>query len=107
MINGDRFNGLVTVARLSEFIVTERSIPLNYSWGVWHPYSQNLEKLYSITGALFMAKKEEMIRNRYVMPKHPYMFETSPYESIDVDTEFDFELAKLMYHHKKTLFRLV
>jgi len=96
-------NGLVTVAHLSEFIVTERNRPLNYSWGVWHPYSQNLEKLYSITGALFIASKAEMKRNRYVISSNPYLFETTPYESIDVDTQYDFDLARLMFQNKSLL----
>ena len=96
-------NGLVTVAHLSEFIVTECNRPLNYSWGVWHPYSQNLEKLYSITGALFIASKAEMKRNRYVISSNPYLFETTPYESIDVDTQYDFDLARLMFQNKSLL----
>jgi len=103
MIEKGDANGLISVARLSEFIVTERNRPLNYSWGVWHPYSQNLEKLYSITGALFIAKKGEMLRNRYVISSSPYFFETTAYEAIDLDTPFDFELAKLMYLNRDTL----
>ena len=96
-------DGLITVSRLSEFIVTENKQPLNYSWGVWHPYSQNLEKMYSITGALFVATKDEMLRNRYVISRNPHLFETTPYESIDIDTLFDFELAKLMIQNKEKL----
>ena len=99
-------NGLLTVARMSEFIVTERKIPMNYAWGPWHPYSQNLEKIYSVTGALFVAKKEEMIRNRYVISKDPFLFETTPYEAIDVDTPFDFAVAKLMFENRNTLLDL-
>jgi CMP-N-acetylneuraminic acid synthetase len=96
-------NGLVTVSRMTDFIVTERGRPLNYSWGVWHPYSQNLDLLYSITGALFIAKKQEMVRNRYVVSREPFLFETSAYESIDVDTQFDFELSRIMYENRDRL----
>ena len=101
-----RFNGLVSVTRLSQFIVTEKYQPLNYSWGAWHPYSQNLEKLYTITGALFMATKNEMLKNRYVISKKPYFYKTPSFQSIDIDTLYDFELAKLMYKNKKILKKL-
>jgi len=97
-------DGLVTVSRLSEFIVNDMKRPVNYAWGIWHPYSQNLEKLYRITGALFIAKKGDMIRNNYVISQNPLFFETTAYESIDVDTEFDFTMAQLMYENKRKFF---
>jgi N-acylneuraminate cytidylyltransferase len=96
-------NGLVTVNKLSEFIVSEKARPVNYHWGVWHEYSQNLDKLYAITGALFIAHKDEMIKNRYVVSTKPYLFEVSAYEAIDIDTVYDFNLAKLMFTSKHSL----
>ena len=48
-------DGLISVERFKKFIVTKDKLPLNYAWGVWHPYSQNLNELYSIT-ALFMMR---------------------------------------------------
>ena len=106
VINIKEFNGLVSVTRLSHFIVTEKCRPLNYSWGAWHPYSQNLEKLYTVTGALFMATKEEMLKNRYVISSKPFLYKTEPFESIDIDTNYDFELSKLMYKNKNILKKL-
>lgn len=91
------YNGLVTVSSLSEFIVSERARPVNYNWGVWHEYSQNLNKLYAISGALFVATKGEMKKNRYVISTNPILYEVSEYESIDIDTPYDFKIAQLMY----------
>ncbi len=101
--NNNDYNGLITVSKLSEFIVNEKSRPINYHWGVWHEYSQNLDKLYSITGALFITTKNEILKNRYVVSTKPYLFVVSDYESIDVDTIYDFNLAKLMYNNKALL----
>ena len=98
-----KFNGLVAVNRLSQFIVTEKLKPLNYTWGPWHPYSQNLEKLFTVSGALFIATKEEMLKNRYVISSKPYFFETKQLESIDIDTNYDMQLAKVLYKSKKIL----
>lgn len=97
------YDGLVAVARLSEFVVSEKRQPLNYSWGPWHRYSQYLDKMYVITGGLFIAKKEEMVRNRYVISKNPYFFEVSQLEAIDVDTQYDFELAKILMKNREHL----
>jgi len=102
----DGYNGLITVASLNEFIVSQKARPVNYNWGVWHEYSQNLDKLYSITGAFFIAKKSEMLKNRYVISKKPYLFEVSNFEAIDIDTMYDFKIAQLMYKNKKQLLDL-
>ena len=51
-----------------------KKLPVNYAWGVWHPYSQKLEKLYSITGALFMMKIKKFKIFRYVISKKSILF---------------------------------
>ena len=96
-------DGLVTVSKLTEFIVNEKRQPLNYSWGPWHRYSQHLETMFAITGALFVAQKQEMVRNRYVISKNPSFFEVAQMEAIDIDTPYDFELAKLLINNEKYL----
>ncbi len=100
-----KFNndGLVSVEKFNRFIVTQNKIPLNYAWGVWHPYSQDLQNLYSITGALFMMKLKQFKTNRYVISKNPYYLETKKFEGIDIDTEDEFKLAQFIYKNKKKL----
>ena len=107
MLHKNTFDGLITVTTLSEFLVSEKRQPINYSWGPWHKYSQHLDKISAITGALFIAKKREMLLNRYVISKNPLYFEVSQFEAIDVDTAYDFELAKILYKNKKTLAKYV
>ena len=96
-------DGLVSVIKSGDFIISEKLQPLNYSWGPWHKYSQYLDKYFYITGALFMSSKAEMVKNRYVISKNPFLFEVTPYESIDIDNEYDFELAKILIKHKDKL----
>lgn len=91
-----KFDGLIAVEPINEFIIDETPQPLNYSWGVWHDYSQNLKKLFRVTGALFVASKREMIKNRYVISKRPILYNSSQLEGIDIDTEFDFRIAQLI-----------
>ena len=97
----DLYDGLITVSELSEFIVSENKQPINYSWGPWHRYSQHLEKMYTITYALFIATKEEMVKNRYVISKNPEFYVVPPIQAIDVDTDYDFKLAQLLIENKE------
>ena len=50
----DNYNSLVAVEKLKEFIIDEKGMPWNYSYGVWHKYSQDLPNLYKIIGSLFI-----------------------------------------------------
>jgi len=107
VLNINTFDGLITVTRLSEFLVSEKKQPINYSWGPWHKYSQHLDKIFAITGALFIAKKREMLLNRYVISKNPFYFQVSQYEAVDIDTAYDFELGKILFKNKSLLEKYV
>lgn len=96
-------DGLISVEKFNKFIVTKKKTPLNYSWGVWHPYSQDLESLYSITGALFMMSIEQFKQNRYVISKNPFYLETEKFEGLDIDTVDDFKIAQFLYKYKKSI----
>lgn len=97
------YDGLMTVIKSTDFIVSNKNQPLNYSWGPWHKYSQFLDSYYYITGALFITTIDQMVKNRYVISKNPFLFEVSPFEAIDIDTEYDFELAKILMQNSKFL----
>jgi CMP-N-acetylneuraminic acid synthetase len=97
------FDGLVTVSKLTDFIVSEKKQPINYSWGPWHRYSQDLDTFYSVTGGMFIAPKIEMIRNRYVISKNPNYYIIPPIKAIDIDNEYDFKLAQLLIQNKELL----
>ena len=62
-----------------------------------------LENFYYISGALFITSKKNMLENRYVISKNPYLFEVTDYEAIDIDSEYDFELAKILMENKRKL----
>ena len=98
--NSNRYNGLVTVSNFNDFLVDEKSNPINYAWGPWHKYSQYLTKYYTINGALFIATKKEIVKNRYVISTNPYLHCISKEQSIDVDDDLDFEFAQFLYSKK-------
>lgn len=91
------YDSLLTVLRVQEFLVKASGRPLNYAWGHWHDYSQDLELLYVVTGALFVARKSDMLKWSYVIGTRPYLYEVSRFEAVEIDTEEDFRFAEVLY----------
>ena len=98
--NRDEYDSLLTVLPVQEFLVKGNGRPLNYSWGHWHDYSQDLDPLYKVTGALFIAEKRDILEWHYLIGVRPYLYKVSRFESLDVDEEDDFELAETLYRLK-------
>lgn len=98
--NRDAFDSLVAVRRSNEFILNGRGRPINYTFGPWHDYSQDLETLYLVTGALFIAEKANIVDWSYLIGIRPQLFESSKFEAIDVDDEEDFAIAEVFFHLK-------
>ena len=66
-------------------------------YGVWHKYSQDLPELFKITGALFINQLNDMKKNRYVIGTNPYLFEVAPELCLDIDNQWQFDLAQMIY----------
>ena len=98
-LDSSKFNSLVVVEKLKEFIIDEKGMPWNYMYGVWHKYSQDLPKLYKVAGSLFINQLSDMKKIRYVINSKPFLFEVPSKFSIDIDTEWDFEQAQLLYNY--------
>ncbi len=105
-LNNKSFNGLVAVSKIKEFLIGENKIPLNYSWGNWHKYSQNMPNIFAVSGALFICKKKEFLKNRYVISTNPFFYESSSFSSIDIDNIYEFELARILYQNKNKFKKL-
>ena len=93
-------DSLVVVEKLKDFIVNEYGLPVNYAYGPWHKYSQDLPNFYRIVGSLFIGKLGEMKKCRYVFTANPILFNVGAGEAIDIDTMDDFEMAQAIYNAK-------
>jgi CMP-N-acetylneuraminic acid synthetase len=91
------FDSLVAVSIFQEFLIRENGRPFNYDWGPWHDYSQDLEKLYRVTGALFIARKQDILSWKYLIGIHPLLYSVDKHAAIDVDTEEDFAFAESFF----------
>jgi len=99
--NQSKFNNLISVEEVHEFFVDSAARPLNHQWGVWHSRSQDLKPLYKMTNAIFIAKKEDMIKWRYMIGTKIFLYNVSKLESIDIDTPADYEFAELVFNSLK------
>jgi len=86
---------LVTVSSVKHHLWKD-GLPLNYDISN-SPNSQDLPNIYSITYGVCILSKDDMIKNRNVVTSRPTFKILDEIESIDIDTEFDFMLAEMVY----------
>lgn len=91
-------DSLAVVKKISHHIIDEKAHPLNFEFGYWHKISQELPSLYEITWACFCMQREMVDRTGYQIGRNPYLFETTEH-LVDIDTEKDFEAARILYQH--------
>ena len=100
-LNNKHNDSLVTVYSKKEFLLNKNGKPINYNFGPWHPFSQDLEPFYQITGGMFLAHKSTMQYLHYYIGLSPYLFETKLIESIDIDDKDQFTYAKMLAENIK------
>jgi N-acylneuraminate cytidylyltransferase len=91
--NLDAYDSLVGIKQIREYLVDEAGRPLFYSFGVWHPYSNEIKPIYAINDVIFIAKKPDQIYWRYWVGRKPFLFHCDPVESIDINFPEDMEMA--------------
>ena len=62
-----------------------------------HPRSQDLPDIYALNFAANILPRETMIKNRNILGDKFYPYMLDEVEAIDVDTEFEFMLAEVLY----------
>ena len=96
------YDSLVAVSKVKEFILTDKGLPVNYAFGS-NKYSQFLPTFYNVAGSLFIGQLSKMKSLKYVIGTEPILYQVEEKESIDIDTELDYEFAQYMYnktHHQ-------
>ncbi len=94
--NQDEYDSLLSVLPKKSFFLNKHGRGINYNPGYWHPYSQQLETYFEVTGACYIGLKQDMLKWNYWFGTKPYLYDVSLQESIDVDTPEDYEFAKLL-----------
>ena len=93
-----KYDSLSTFEKCNNFLWDEKK-SINYSINN-QPRSQDLKKIYIFNPALSIMTKKKILKYKNVCGKRPFKFLIQKTESIDIDTIYDFHLAK-MYKNKK------
>ena len=96
-----KFDSLNSAHLVKEFMFLDNK-PINYDLE-HQPRSQDLPNIYALNFAFSILTKEDMIKYTNVIGRAPYMYELTESESVDIDTEFDFEIAEFLYRKKYNL----
>ena len=84
-----------TVSSIKEFMWLDGK-PVNYD-PLNAPNSQNLPEIVALNFGATITSKEDLVRNRNIIGKHPKFVLTSDIEAIDIDTPLDFYIAEQIY----------
>lgn len=88
-----------TVSLVKEFMWLDGK-PVNYD-PQNAPNSQDLPNVVALNFGTTVIHKEDLIRNRNIIGKHPKFVITTDIEAIDIDTPLDFYIAEQIY--RKTI----
>lgn len=93
--NMDGFDSLNSAHLIKEFMFFNNK-PVNYDL-LHQPRSQDLPDYYALNFAVSIISRENMILNKNVVGKKPFIFGIDEIEATDIDNPIDFEFAEYVY----------
>ncbi|MDR1942550.1 MAG: hypothetical protein LBQ04_00245 [Endomicrobium sp.] len=93
-----RYDSMAVVKRITHHILNEQGDPVNFNFGYWHKISQDLPKLYEVSWAAFIMRREMLEQAWYQIGRNPYLYETEAL-LVDINNVKEFEVASILYKH--------
>ena len=90
---GIRIDSLLTVYKFKHYLF-DKNGPLNFEAGERHQNSQQLESIDLFTNGMLIAPKESVRQWGYNYGPNHYRFYVNQIQSLDIDTEEDYVVAK-------------
>ena len=91
----EKVKNLVTASNVKHHMWKDGK-PLNYDIKK-SPNSQDLPDIYAINYGICLISRQDMITYKNVVTEDPVFYITDEIESVDIDTEFDFMIAEMIY----------
>jgi N-acylneuraminate cytidylyltransferase len=91
------YDSLVSVVELKNFLLNNEGRLINNTTPLPWPRTQDLEALYEINHAIFLAKREVYIKQKNRIGNKPLLYLMNKFKSYDVDWEDDFVIAETLY----------
>lgn len=95
-----KYDSIVVVKKLRHHILDANGNPINFNFGYWHKITQDLPALYEVAWAAFIMRREMLEQAWYQIGRAPYLYETET-PLVDIDTEFDFRIASILFDNYK------
>ncbi|MCH5283247.1 MAG: hypothetical protein J1E59_06315 [Treponema sp.] len=93
----DGYDSFTTVEVFKHFLMDKSGKPYNFNPDAAVTNSQQLPEMYKWTCGCSIIPIELAKKYRFIFGKKPFCFEVDQYHAIDIDTEFDYRMAKAMY----------
>lgn len=94
MVRSNKYDSAFSVKKIQEFLWKDGQ-PLNYNLEDI-PRTQDLPGIFSETCGLYIFKSEVINKYNRRIGNNPYMCEVDDMEAIDIDNQFDFDIANCL-----------
>lgn len=94
VLKQNMYDSVISGKLFKEYLFYEKG-PLNWN-PKKHVPSQQLPDWKVIVNGFYIAKKENMLKWRFLYGENPYLFVLNKKEAVDIDDEVDFEIAKAL-----------
>lgn len=91
------YDSLVSVKELKNFLLNQEGKLVNKTTDIPWPRTQDLEPLYEINHAIFLAKRSVYTEQKNRIGQKPLLYIMDEIHSKDIDWEEDFKIAEIMY----------
>ena len=91
------YDSLVSVKELKNFLLNQEGKLVNNTTDIPWPRTQDLEPLYEINHAIFLAKRSVYTEQKNRIGQKPLLYIKDEIHSKDIDWEEDFKIAEIMY----------
>ena len=91
------YDSLVSVKELKNFLLNQEGKLVNNTTDIPWPRTKDLEPLYEINHAIFLAKRSVYTEQKNRIGQKPLLYIMDEIHSKDIDWEEDFKIAEIMY----------
>ena len=96
------YDSLISVQKYQHFLLDENG-PMNFAPGLKHVYSQDLPVYYYFTNGIILSERKNVLKWMYHFGPKVFKMEVAQNEAIDIDTYYDYIIAKAFYQAADTL----
>lgn len=95
-------DSLVVATPFQHYLIDSSGRPVNFQFGHWHRWSQQLDSLLAMQWACTIAPRATIRKYSYFIGASPYVWPARGIQ-FDIDTEEEFHAARVLYRERHPL----